>query len=238
MSNTEAGANILVVGDVHGDFGALNALMNKKRPDIVLQCGDFGYWPNATREAMYGRDNPKYPKDKPRPKPKGGCHIYWVDGNHEDHEQLLARPTNELWPRVHYQPRGSHILLPGGRRVLFIGGAASHDKQFRTPGYDWFVEELITQKDLDNIDFNLKYDIVISHTCPTSFGFREFMHLSDYRDVDPCETALDIVYQKVKPDLWFFGHWHRNKTGFVGGTRWTTLDHTAGHSPWWQWLQR
>jgi hypothetical protein len=226
----------MVVGDVHRDFAALNALMNKKPIDIVLQCGDFGYWPRDKPENVYGRYNPNYPKDLPAPKVPEGCEVYWVDGNHEDHEILLQQTELEIWPRAFYQPRGSHILLPDGRRVLFIGGAASHDKQFRTPGYDWFPEEIITQKDLDNIDFSLKYDIVISHTCPKSFGFRSFMHLSDYRDTDPCETALDIVYHEVKPDLWFFGHWHRNKTGYTDGTRWTTLDHTSGHSPWWQWL--
>ena len=35
----------LIVGDIHGDWGKLNALMQKKQPDIVLQCGDFGWWP-------------------------------------------------------------------------------------------------------------------------------------------------------------------------------------------------
>ena len=36
---------VLVVGDIHGDWGKLNSLLTVKRPDIVLQCGDFGWWP-------------------------------------------------------------------------------------------------------------------------------------------------------------------------------------------------
>jgi hypothetical protein len=35
----------MVLGDVHGDFPALNRLLVQKRPDLVLQVGDFGFWP-------------------------------------------------------------------------------------------------------------------------------------------------------------------------------------------------
>lgn len=35
---------ILIVGDIHGDWGKMNALMQQKQPDIAIQCGDFGHW--------------------------------------------------------------------------------------------------------------------------------------------------------------------------------------------------
>ena len=38
--------------------------------------------------------------------------------------------------------------LPDGRIVLFMGGADSIDKKYRKIGFDWFPEELITQKDI------------------------------------------------------------------------------------------
>jgi len=34
----------MILGDVHAEFGKLNALVNKKRPGIDLHCGDFGSW--------------------------------------------------------------------------------------------------------------------------------------------------------------------------------------------------
>lgn len=48
--------NILVYGDLHGDWGALNRLISKKHPDIVLQCGDFGWFPRfeVNRPVLYG----------------------------------------------------------------------------------------------------------------------------------------------------------------------------------------
>jgi len=233
---------VMVVGDVHMDFGALNTLINKKQPKIILQCGDFGYWPRATTEEIHGRANPKYPKDLPRPKVPEGCTVHWIDGNHEEHNDLDKRSSNEVWPRCYYQPRGSHITLPDGRRVLFMGGAASHDKQWRTPQYDWFPQETVSETDYNAVDFTLKYDIVISHTCPKSFQPRIFLldrhGPIDGRDThDPSEHWLDLIWQRVKPDLWFFGHWHRCKHGYTDNTRWQVLDHTAGQGNWWGWLE-
>jgi predicted phosphodiesterase len=229
--------NIMVMGDVHMDFRTMNKLLSRKKPDMVLQVGDFGYWPQSKPENIYRRNNPKYPKRLPVPRPP--CPVYWIDGNHEDHDSLDGRTTDELWPGVFYMPRGSHMLLPDGRRVLFIGGAASHDKALRTPGRDWFEQEQITQRDLDNIDFNLKYDIVISHTMPTVFGLRELLGLDRQCDRrDSSENALDIVYEAIRPKLWYFGHWHACKTGYIEDTRWQLLDHSVGKNQWWMWLPK
>ena len=46
-----------------------NNLINKKKPDIILVCGDFGWWPKF------------YPIDKLKPQ---DTKIYWCPGNHED----------------------------------------------------------------------------------------------------------------------------------------------------------
>lgn len=32
---------ILIVGDLHGNWGSFNNLLNDKKPSIVLQCGDY-----------------------------------------------------------------------------------------------------------------------------------------------------------------------------------------------------
>lgn len=37
--------DIYVLGDIHAEFRKLNSFLNKKQPDLILQCGDFGYWP-------------------------------------------------------------------------------------------------------------------------------------------------------------------------------------------------
>ena len=76
----------LIVGDIHGDWGKLNSLLAKKKPNIVLQCGDFGWWPKmeVTKPVLYGRQKIWILHGvKPC-----GAEIYWCDGNHEEHPLL------------------------------------------------------------------------------------------------------------------------------------------------------
>jgi hypothetical protein len=223
---------ILAMGDVHRDFGALNAFLNKKRPEIVLQCGDFGFWPREPLSEIYGRNNPNYPKERPRPKVPDGTNVFWCDGNHEDFQELGLRETDELWPNVHYMPRGSLLDLPDGRRVMFFGGAASIDRENRTLGIDWFFDEAICDADVRNLDYEGPVDIVISHTCPREFalGIRNKSLGYFY---DSSRHALSYVLEHYRPSLWYFGHWHFYDTGYTKGCRWTALDY-ANNGKWWE----
>lgn len=214
----------MVVGDVHAEFGALNALVNKKRPKIVLQCGDFGFWPNIRDMDRRGRL-----RDRNAPIMQG-TRLYWADGNHEDHWSLGKLSSNEVYPNVFYMKRGTTLTLPDGRTVLFMGGAASVDREWRTPGYDWFPNEVITTEDVHRLP-ETKVDIVVSHTCP-----REFEVLGgDMRLHDSSRLALSYVLQKCMPTLWYFGHFHFYQTGEARGCRWTALS-MSGASHWWEWL--
>ena len=193
---------IIVVGDIHGRFNHLNALINRKRPEIVLQVGDFGYWPGM--------------QNKSKPKSEESV-IYFCDGNHEDHVKLQEIENNEIYKNVYYMKRGSTIDLPDGRTVLFMGGAMSFDWMYRTPGLDWFPElELVSDSDLDNLP-DKKIDIVISHTAPCEFytGFPA----SD----DPSRKKLSYILKKYEPKEWYFGHYHFYDSGLDYGCKWTCL---------------
>lgn len=171
---------IMVLGDIHAEWNSLNTLINSKKPDIILQCGDWGYWKNfhglqvsngkggTYKFDLYGVKNHK-------------TKIYFADGNHEDHWSLMKLDNNEIQPNIFYMKRGSTLTLPDERVVLFIGGANSIDKHSRTFGVDWFPEEVITNKDINNLP-DTKVDIVISHTCPENF--LDKMNLTVYADRD------------------------------------------------------
>jgi len=213
---------VLVVGDLHGDWTALNRLIVRRRPDLVLQCGDFGWWPNP--------DNPA--KALEHIKPVNCQGIYWCDGNHERHPSLLQDgQIHPLGNRVYFCSRGSTLTLPDGRIVLFAGGASSRDQFIRTPGHDWFPEENISQADLDRMLQHDRVDIVVSHTCPAGFDIR----MKGGRDSDANRTALQIVLEQYEPELWFFGHWHRWDHGQAGRTRWYGLDYPRPFTDWWMW---
>ena len=212
---------IMVIGDVHGRFGDMNALINKKKPELVLACGDFGFWnlPTSTR-MLHDRDQLGNRVKTQIPKIRGGV-IRACDGNHEDHHSLKNAPLDgQLWPNVFYQRRGSTITLPDGRVVLFMGGAESVDKQYRTEGRDWFPEESITQADIDAIPTG-KIDIIVSHTCPMEFEMQSMFGNHPERG---SRMALSIILEKVQPKEWFFGHWHQRVVGDYYGIRWTALN--------------
>lgn len=219
---------ILVCGDVHGEFSLFNRFLNTERPNIVLQCGDFGYWPkffNTTYLNMYGRRQLWQAEIKNK-----NTKIFWCDGNHEDHESLKNRKTEELWPGVYYMERGSVLVLPDGRKVLFIGGAYSIDKEYRTAGYDWFPDETITQRDIEELPDD-KIDVVISHTAPIEFDVKD--PRKEFRTIpDPSRDALSFVYNKYKPKRWFFGHFHFHTNGRHNDCYWTALSNIGSDQRW------
>jgi len=128
---------MIITGDIHADFTQFNTFINKKKPETIICCGDFGYWP------IYN-DN-KYKNDVDLLKPQN-TKIYWCDGNHEQHDLLdelvvkNGRQPIEVAENVFYVPRGC-ILTFNGKNFLFMGGADSIDKQYRKIKIDWFPQE-------------------------------------------------------------------------------------------------
>jgi len=230
---------ILVVGDIHGMWRYINTLINKKSPDIILQCGDFGWWPKFHNTRMissgeyerithdYGRREKKWNQYGIKNK---NTKIYWCDGNHEDHWDIKDNKPGEIMPGVFYMKRGSTLKLPTGENVLFMGGADSIDKKWRTIGIDWFPEELINHSQLYDLP-DEKVDIVISHTCPEEFLYGLKLIIKD-KTQDPCTKALSYILKKYRPKKWFFGHFHQFKQGKDEGVEWTCLN-MAPEGGWW-----
>jgi len=256
----------IISGDWHGTWSPVNFLINKKNPQRILQCGDFGWWPKFHDSHMIwsGEYEDKSGEVIGDPwqrsvgvrSPKAwnqfglknkNTKIYFCDGNHEDHwdlkeERNYIKAPCEMMPNVYYMKRGSTLKLPDGRTVLFMGGANSIDKSSRQIGFDWFPEELITQRDIYNLP-DVDVDIVISHTCPdelyvelmarraTTWDKERLQHKRD----DPSRFALSHVLEKYKPALWYFGHFHIFARGKLNGTTWCCLS-TIGDTGWYVYL--
>jgi hypothetical protein len=231
---------IVVMGDVHADFGALNRFLNKKKPDIVLQAGDFGWWPHRHGTEKISR-NRRFDQYSLKP---NGATIYWADGNHENHDDLQERmkaapgqPLEVPVPGCFYMPRGSVLTLPDGRNVLFFGGAMSTDKHERTEGEDWWAGEVPTQADLNFARSQIaahggRVDIAISHTAP----FLILMQLSGIDPIrrrDPTVFLLNQILEEFHPKQWFFGHFHQFAIGATLGCKWTCLNAEGFGRGWW-----
>ena len=231
--------DVMIIGDLHGDWGRINKLIQKKRPSIVLQCGDFGWWPKMEiRKPVLYQSQVRWRLKGIKP---DSSLIYWCDGNHEDHEDLLnmgRRQKEEIlcYPQVLYKPRGSTLELPDGRIVLFAGGAESIDKAMRTPGFDWFPEEIPSGTEFNRMMNHPHVDIVVSHTCPEEWvpDVCRGEKLSD-----PTRGLLSQVLRKYSPSLWYHGHWHHEAKGVSRehGTRWFSLDYPGHGGRWWMNLE-
>jgi len=245
----------MVLGDVHGAFGALNKHLHNKQPGMVLQCGDFGYWPQEEKlmRVGYGEYEFGHPFDPAKRiknvLPDGRrIPIYWADGNHEDHPSLRALqkaasdplapiPTGEgIW----WMPRGSSLILPTGEVVCFLGGARSVDRPRREKGVDWFPEELLDAEILDHLPE--RADIVISHTAPCSFRqSKKEAHGpdpgADWTPDSSCDV-LEEALKRLRPSRWYFGHFHWQRQGKVQDCRWQALSDLTGvgRGRFWTWL--
>jgi hypothetical protein len=140
----------------------------------------------------------------------------FIDGNHDWFPMLNPNAPSpvEVAPGLLYVPRG---FVSG--RVMMIGGAESHDKYLRTPGYDWFPEESITQNQFMRImDYAGPVEVILSHTCPNTVAWHMGFHSSP-----PSELALDAILEKFKPALWVFGHCHIPFDETIDGTRFVCI---------------
>lgn len=226
------------------NWGRLNMLINDKKPDIILQCGDYGWWPHMHGRVEHWPDGmPKHKWDQFGLKPKN-TKVYWCDGNHENHDDLdekvkeHGRVPIEIMKNVFYMPRASTLTLPDGRNVLFMGGADSVDKHVRTEGVSWWRQEIINQGDIYALP-DMKIDIVISHTIPWSIinepAFRAMFANSPFGrlEAEPSTLALETVWEKYQPSLWYAGHWHVSYRTTKGPTEFFILNQIT-HGGYWK----
>lgn len=225
---------ILTIGDTHMAFNKLNQLISKKQPDMLIVCGDFGFWPSLAEEKVnceWRGHSTRYVKKETNCLQKikpGKTKIYWIDGNHEQHSELNKYQNgkiHELEKNIFFCSRGSSLTLPDGRNILFIGGARSIDKNMRIEGVDWFREETISNKDYDlALSHDKKIDIIISHTCPEYFA-PDLIQGNIAKIYDPSCKALNGLFNTYKPSKWYFGHWHLYKEGYYRNCHWTCLNY-------------
>ena len=216
---------IITTGDIHGRFGDLNELINKKKPDILINLGDNAYY--WTNDEIYG-----FGKIKP-----GNCKVYLIPGNHENWTQIEKyvgrRGPNpvEIEPNIFYCPIGSTLEI-NEKRIMFIGGADSIDKHSRIIGLSWWEQEYLNTHDMNYcLQTPHKIDIICSHTCPYDFNIFEKMKIQNKAN-DPSMYALNQIFYQLKPSKYFFAHWHSFTQGNFFDCRWYGLN-CVPNTKWW-----
>jgi hypothetical protein len=108
---------------------------------------------------------------------------------------------------------------------MFVGGAYSIDRAWRTEGYDWWPDEQLSIKDLDWITgdyLKLKPKVMVTHDCPQDVA----PHIKgSHHTYEQTRTgqALQMMWSAHSPDLWVFGHHHHSFDQVCNGTRFVCL---------------
>lgn len=204
---------IYITGDTHipSDIGKLSAKRfreqkNMSKNDYLIICGDFGGVWDGSNEEKYWL---KWLRDK-------SFTTLFVDGNHENFLMLNELPLIDFGgDKVHKVDEGIYHLMRGkvylidGKKFFTMGGATSHDKQYRTDGKNWWKEELPCDTEfsiaLENLQtHNWEVDCVVTHCAPDSIQKK----IAPSYNTDSLTSFLEKVKSGLVYDKWFFGHYH------------------------------
>lgn len=211
---------IYVTGDTHGGIDIrkfTHHIFNKE--DYLIILGDFGFiW--ETSPKFYSTELARVYLFSSMV----NCTVLFVDGNHENFDRLNKFPVIEKFGgKVHEISNNCYHLMRGevyeieGLKFLAIGGAESHDKQYRKEGISWWEEESITEKDINNAIKNLervdyRVDFVVSHCLPTcyrdKFFITENIPFSAYEEKHSCDLLEKLLKKFPEPPYWLSGHYH------------------------------
>ena len=197
---------ILILGDTHADANHVRYALQQALEagcEQIIQLGDFGYFPRLPEGQRFLEQISNPP-----------LLIYWVDGNHEDHESLNHAATEpvEVAPNIFYLPRGYCWRL-GDLKALALGGAYSIDQAYRTLGHTYFVEETLRTQDIQRALSAETVDIIFSHDCPIGVDLTQHLNRRSYRTgkyplSDANRKDIQGIVEALNPFCLFHGHHH------------------------------
>lgn len=206
---------IMFAGDWHGNVEHARwcfRAAEQAGADQIVQCGDFGYWPHYVQGDRYMRLVAHEIR-------KTGIPVWWVDGNHDNHDWLDALPRDPdglvtLDENFRYIPRGARWEW-GGVRFLGHGGAWSVDEHHRVVGETMWAQEKITEAQIAAVS-DEPTDVLVTHEVP--YGKR--LSYKDDLDISINQRILmRKLVDKVSPRLVVSGHHHVRNTFHIGDTQ-------------------
>lgn len=213
-----------ILGDVHGRFSRVADCAEQVKVQggvALIQLGDFGI--HRDMIAKMSRMQFAVP-------------TYVIPGNHEDYRIIEKYSTTELTeivPNLFFVPRG-YVMELDGRKIAFLGGAASVDKQWQIDreaagGYrTWFPEEVITEDEVARLDHVSRgeIDILVTHTPPQCTIDAHFPaeYLVMYFGLsptwrDPSAQYVHDVWERLGKPMLYCGHMHRSLSDQGGHVR-------------------
>ncbi|MCL2019818.1 MAG: metallophosphoesterase [Oscillospiraceae bacterium] len=202
---------IYITGDTHGDLSRFKKAKRLKKGDFLIICGDFGFiWDGSKKEKRLLK---RLGKKK--------YHILFVDGIHENFNELSSYPEEEwnggrsrrISGNLRYLMRGEVFTL-GKKRILTFGGGhidtsapETNDQPSELP------PEIQKESEYRNglralAEHNGSVDYIVSHEAPSKIA--EFLELPN-SDKSRVNAYLDILGESCSFERWFFGYHHINR---------------------------
>lgn len=211
---------IYVTGDTHGGMD-IHKMSTKNFPaqkemtkkDYVIICGDFGLVWDKQGDKYYNEQQYwiKWLNEKP-------FTTLFIDGNHENFDILNNLPQTKMFGDTVgvvsdsiFHLNRSKVYTIDGKKIFTMGGAYSHDKEYRKENVSWWVAEVPNQAErymaIENLaKHNNSVDYVITHCV----GKNTISKISKYIDYDEYCEFLDIIDSKITYKHWYFGHYHED----------------------------
>jgi len=192
------------IGDVHGKYDRYKKIIENCEGSVQVGDMGVGFFVEDYHTGRRALANPPYDAMV------AGNHRF-IRGNHD----------NPNTCRNHTQ------WIPDGKvenDILFVGGAWSIDRDYRTEGLNWWSDEQLSISEFQVVidtACTIQPKIIVSHDCPLSV----VPHLFNKEPIRTCtQQALDVILEDCRPEIWIFGHWHQNVDVVFGGTRFICLD--------------
>jgi predicted phosphodiesterase len=211
---------IRFIGDVHGKYKWYKNIL-KESPHPTVQVGDMGvgfvrYSPFSDREQYLS--NPPYDlmvEHKAR----------FIRGNH-DNPSVCKKHTQWI-PDGHVEGD-----------MMFVGGAVSIDRAYRTEGIDYWSDEELSWNELEEIRkkyIEYRPRIMVTHECPQTIAEEVCRQANRGVKLDPQHSSrtrqtFAAMWAEHQPEYWIFGHWHHpidlklNGTNFICLAELETID--------------
>lgn len=218
-------SRVLLLGDAHGDYDfvveAIEAALDEEC-DAIFQLGDFGYYEHIEAGHEFLGATSAYLESV-------DIDLFWIDGNHdgmvpvwrnygltphgdEIHSYVQGCSRGDFiqtrYQRIFYVPRG-HRWQWNGTTFMGLGGAYSINRRSMIEGIDWWVEEELSD---DQVDFicqdTSRVDVLLSHDIPEGFKTPALAFWPVLPEAQENRLKVLDVVEAVKPQLIVHGHYH------------------------------
>ena len=185
-----------IIGDVHGKVGEYKKLIEDA--EYSVQLGDMGF----DYSGLSSVDQ---------------IHHRFIPGNHDDYDNLPIQAFQSDWGQVGM----------GHLDFFYIRGAYSVDKMLRIPGISWWQQEQMgweaAYEMLPAIQ-TLQPKYILSHDCPEICMNEGVVTNGMKLRLSTTTQIMNAVFEVWQPDLWVFGHHHRDWTKKIGKTKFVCLN--------------